>query len=124
MLEKTFKWAGVAKHATLFKGRYTVRYGNSQRWVDVLHKWYKPVDVVELKYPMTKQQAIQYLLDIDFAGDDVEIQECLLNTLAKNPKASYPNRSKQRDLFAEVDAVLAGAAQEQELDKDLEDAPY
>lgn len=117
MLEKTFKMAGIARRETKYNGRLMLHYGNSSRWLRVLHKWYKDIDVIDLPYPMTKSAAIQHLLDIGFAGTDADVQELLLNTLAKSPKASYPTK-RQKDLFAEVDAVLAGAAQ------DLEDAPY
>lgn len=116
MLEKTFTMAGIARRESKYNGRLMLHYGNSARWLRVLNKWYKDIDIVDLPYPMTKMGAIQHLLDKGFAGKDVEVQELLLNTLAKSPKASYP---KRKDPFADVDAVLAQAAEQ-----DLEDSPY
>lgn len=118
-IEKTFDFVGVARRFP--NSAFQVRWGNSERWGAVIHAFCYDVDIIACKHPMTKVEALEYLLDINFANGNKQVLECLKNTLAKRPKAIV---RVKKDPFADVDAVLAQAAVEQELDKDLEDAPY
>ena len=60
----TFTHAGVS----LYKGEVKVRFANDALRVKVLAKnGHKDIDMVELKHPMTKEEAVAYLISIDFA---------------------------------------------------------
>ena len=63
----TFTHAGVS----LYKGEIKVRFANDALRVKVLAKnGHKDIDMVELKHPMTKDEAVAYLVSIDFATRD------------------------------------------------------
>lgn len=60
----TFTHAGVSR----LKGEFKVRFANDALRVKVLAKnGHSDIDIIELKHPMTKEDAISYLLEIDFA---------------------------------------------------------
>lgn len=61
---KSFTHAGVSR----LNGEFKVRFANDALRVKVLAKnGHKDIDIVELKHPMTKEEAVQFLIDIDFA---------------------------------------------------------
>lgn len=66
-MSKSFTHAGVSK----LDGEFKVRFANDSTRVKVLIKnGHTDIDIIELKHAMTKEEAVQYLLDIDFATRD------------------------------------------------------
>lgn len=86
----TFTHAGVSR----LKGEFKVRFANDALRVKVLAKnGHSDIDIIELKHPMTKEDAISYLLEIDFATRDgvtnPEVQAALEAAReTKSPKAT------------------------------------
>ncbi len=67
MSEKTFAIAGVSR----LKGQIKARFANDMSRVKTLIKTgHSEIDLIELKQPMTKQEAVAFLLSIDFATKD------------------------------------------------------
>ena len=63
----TFSHAGVSR----LNGEMKVRFANDALRVKVLSKHgHKDIDLIELKHPMSKDEAIQFLISIDFATRD------------------------------------------------------
>lgn len=70
----TFSHAGISRR----EGELKVRYANSADRVKVLIKGgHTDIDIVELKFPMTKEEAVAYLLSIDFDNGNAEVRACL-----------------------------------------------
>ena len=82
----TFKVAGVSK----LNGVYKVRFANDMLRVKVLEKnGHKDVDLVEFIHPLTKEQAVAKLIEMDFAKGSAEIRSALDEALSKRtPKAA------------------------------------
>ena len=77
-MSKSFTHAGVSR----LNGEFKVRFANDALRVKVLAKnGHKDIDIVELKHPMTKEEAVAYLVSIDFATRDgvtnTEVQAAL-----------------------------------------------
>ena len=65
-MSKTFTHAGVSK----LNGSFKVRFANDALRTKVLIKsGHTDIDLMELPSPMTKEDAVAYLLSIDFATD-------------------------------------------------------
>lgn len=63
----TYSIAGVSR----LKGELKVRFANDMTRVKVLQKnGHSDIDLIELKEPMTKEDAIAFLISIDFATKD------------------------------------------------------
>lgn len=70
----TFTHAGVSR----LNGEFKVRFCNDALRVKVLAKnGHKDIDIVELRHPMTKEDAVAFLLEIDFANGNKEVQAAL-----------------------------------------------
>ena len=70
----TFTHAGVSR----LNGEFKVRFCNDALRVKVLAKnGHKDIDIVELRNPMTKEDAVEFLLSIDFANGNKEVQAAL-----------------------------------------------
>ena len=70
----SYTHAGVSR----LNGEFKVRFANDALRVKVLAKnGHKDIDIVELKHPMTKEDAVAYLLSIDFANGNKEVQAAL-----------------------------------------------
>jgi hypothetical protein len=70
----TFTHAGVSR----LNGDFKVRFCNDALRVKVLAKnGHKDIDIVELRNPMTKEDAVAFLLEIDFANGNKEVQAAL-----------------------------------------------
>jgi hypothetical protein len=82
----TFKVAGISK----LNGVYKVRFANDMLRVKVLEKnGHKDVDLVEFINPLTKEEAVRKLIEMDFAKGNVDIQLALGEALGKrSPKAA------------------------------------
>lgn len=69
-----FSHAGVSK----YKGEFKVRWCNDALRVKVLAKnGHKDIDIVELREPMTKDEAVKYLLSIDFDNGNKAVRAAL-----------------------------------------------
>lgn len=84
MTDKTFSIAGTSR----LKGEIKARFANDMSRVKTLVKTgHTEIDLIELKEPMTKREAVAFLLSIDFATkNDVtnqEVQEALLAEVDK-----------------------------------------
>lgn len=140
-MSKTFKVVGVSK----LDGKYKVRFANDMLRVKVLEKnGHKDVDLVELIHPMTKEDAVRKLIEMNFAKGSAEIQAALDEALdkraekpAKEPKAKAAPKAKQTPAKAKkgpsMDAIKAKAtAQKAKVSKaevakqldEMEDAPF
>jgi len=107
--EKKFKFAGVAKHMDRTKGKFKVYYTNSRARIDSYAEWgWKQIDIIELKQPMTKFEAVDFLLNCkEYVNNDVEVQECLLNTLTKQPRNKLPKQRSDKTAEVPNSAVTA-----------------
>jgi len=69
-----YSHAGVSRQ----NGDMKVRFANDALRVKVLAKnGHKDIDIVELREPMTKEAAVAYLLSIDFANGNKDVQAAL-----------------------------------------------
>lgn len=83
----TFSHAGVSR----LNGTFKVRYANSSDRVKVLIKGgHTDIDLVELKFPMTKEEAVAYLLSIDFDNGNAEVRACLEAENGKRNEVAEP----------------------------------
>jgi hypothetical protein len=70
----TYSHAGVSS----LNGEFKVRFANDGLRVKVLQKnGHKSIDIVELKNPMTKEDAVAYLLKIDFDNGNKSVRAAL-----------------------------------------------
>ncbi len=138
-----FTHAGVSK----LNGEFKVRFANDALRVKVLAKnGHSDIDIVELKTPMTKEDAIAYLVGIDFATQNgvtnAAVQAALEEAIDKRapkpakavkaPKAKVP--AKKGPSMDAIKAKVAAAKKAPVATKskaqitaelaDLEDAPY
>ena len=142
-MSKTYSYAGVSR----LEGELKVRFANESLRVKVLAKnGHRDIDLIELKHPMTKEQAVQFLVDIDFANRDgvtnEEVKAAIDAALTKRtpkpkaeraprvkgeskPKATKKTTPTMADIEAKAKAKVAvdRAAVEQQL-ADMEDAPF
>jgi len=69
-----YSHAGVSK----LNGEFKVRFANDALRVKVLAKnGHKDIDIIELKNPMTKEDAVAYLLKIDFDNGNKAVRAAL-----------------------------------------------
>jgi len=140
-----FTHAGVST----LNGVTKARFANDALRVKVLAKnGHKDIDIIELKEAMTKEDAIAYLISIDFATQDgktnANTQEALLEAVekravkpAKAPKAKAAPKAKSAKSTPSMDAIKAKVAATKAAPKptlskaaiaaqmaDMEDAPY
>ena len=98
-MSKTFSHAGVSK----LDGEFKVRFANDALRTKVLVKnGHTDIDIIELIAPMTKEDAVAYLLSIDFATKkgvtNQEVHAALLAELDKRsdaPKAASKDKPKK-----------------------------
>jgi hypothetical protein len=70
----TYSHAGVSS----LNGEFKVRFANDALRVKVLAKnGHKSIDIVELKNPMSKEDAVAYLLSIDFDNGNKAVRAAL-----------------------------------------------
>ena len=131
----TFAYAGVSK----LKGEFKVRFANDQMRVKVLAKnGHSDIDIIELKTPLTKEEAVAFLISIDFDNGNKIIRAALeaevdkrQPTAPKAPKA--PKTVAVKPTMESIKAKVAAkkppvstkskAQIEAEL-ADLDDAPF
>jgi hypothetical protein len=136
-MSKLFKVAGVSRR----NGSFKARFANDMTRVKVLAKTgSSDIDLIELKEPMTKEEAVAFLISIDFDNGNTEIRAALEQELDKRtlaPKtAKAPKAAKAKKSTPSLDAIKArGEAAKKSASKaskaaieaqmaDLEDAPF
>ncbi len=135
-MSKTFKCAGVSTRNGVIKARFA----SDMTRVKVLAKTgSKDIDMIELKEPMVKEDAVAFLLSINFDNGNKAIREALEADLSKRQPSAVKAAPKAKAVAKTVkstpakDAVKAKAvATKAKVSKaevakqlaDLEDAPY
>jgi D-serine deaminase-like pyridoxal phosphate-dependent protein len=145
-MSKSFTHAGVSK----LDGEFKVRFANDALRTKVLIKnGHTDIDIIELKHAMTKEDAVAYLMEIDFATRDGVTNEAVQAALAaeidkrsevpaKAPKAKVakaPKAAKAKPTMKAIEAKVAAkkaATPKSTVSKaevvaqlaDLEDAPF
>jgi hypothetical protein len=140
-----FSHAGVSK----LNGEFKVRFANDALRVKVLAKnGHTDIDIIELKHAMTKEDAVAYLMEIDFATRDGVTNAAVQAALAaeidkrsptekavKAPKAAKAPKAKAKPTMEGIKAKVAAkkaATPKSTVSKaeviaqlaDLEDAPF
>jgi hypothetical protein len=148
-MSKSFTHAGVSK----LDGEFKVRFANDALRTKVLIKnGHTDIDIVELKHAMTKEDAVAYLMEIDFATTNGVTNADVLAALAaeldkrsevpaKEPKVKAekapkaPKAAKAKPTMKAIEAKVAAkkaAAPKSTVSKaevlaqlaDMEDAPF
>lgn len=88
----TYTHAGVSR----LDGKIKMRFANSADRVKVLVKGgHTDIDLIELKYPMTKEQVVEYFLEINYSNGNAEIQAAIEEAKEKlNPAPKAPKEPK------------------------------
>ena len=134
-MEKTFKFAGVSTRAGVCKARFA----NDQMRVKVLAKTgSSDIDLIELKVPMTKADAIAFLLSINFDNGNATVRAALEEGLEKRtpavkavkavkakaaPKAKTKTTPTMDAIKARATAAKAKSAKVA-VTAEMEDAPF
>ena len=131
----SYSHAGVSK----LDGKFKVRFANDSLRTKVLIKnGHTDIDIVELKHPMTKAEAVAYLLSIDFDNGNKEVRaalEAAQEKRSETPKAAnkQPKKTKEAKKPAKktkatpsLDAIKAKATAKAKADAvaEMEDAPF
>jgi len=137
-MSKSFTHAGVSK----LDGEFKVRFANDSLRTKVLIKnGHTDIDIIELKTAMTKEEAVAYLLSIDFDNGNTAVRAALEAEQGKRtetPKAAKaPKTAKPKKSTPSLDAIAARAkatktppkstvskAQVEAQLAGMEDAPY
>jgi hypothetical protein len=142
-MSKSFTHAGVSKQ----DGQFKVRFANDALRTKVLIKnGHTDIDIIELKHAMTKEDAVAYLMEIDFATTNGVTNAEVLAALAaeidkrseapaKEPKAKVAKAPKAKPTMEGIKAKVAAkkaAAPKSTVSKaeviaqlaDMEDAPF
>lgn len=141
----TFTHAGVSR----LNGEMKVRFANDALRTKVLVKnGHKDIDIVELKHAMTKEEAVAYLISIEFATQNgvtnADVKAALeaeqgkrVEKPAKEPKAPKAPKAAKTKPAPTMDAIKAkvtakkaapkSTVSKAEVEKqlaDMEDAPF
>lgn len=135
----TFKYAGVST----LNGKIKARFANDQMRVKVLAKnGHKDIDIIELKHPMTKDEAVAFLLKINFDNGNKAVRAAIEAEVEKRtdaaPKAKAAPKKAPAKSKPSMDAIKAKAkaakakaapkaetvVTKAEVDAQLEDAPF
>jgi len=139
-MSNVYSHAGVSR----LNGEFKVRFCNDALRVKVLAKnGHKDIDIVELRNPMSKADAVAFLMSIDFANGNKEVQAALEAAADKRgvsapkatakPKAKAPAKKatapKAKAKTATGQATVKTAVQSEataiaKAEADLEDAPF
>jgi hypothetical protein len=96
-MSKSFTHAGVSK----LDGEFKVRFANDAMRTKVLIKnGHTDIDIIELKHAMSKEDALAYLMSIDFANGNVLVQAALEAEVTKRsdaPKAANKERKGNKE---------------------------
>jgi len=126
----SFSHAGVSK----LNGEFKVRFANDSLRVKVLAKnGHKDIDIVELKHPMTKEEAVAYLLSINFDNGNKEVRAALEAAQDKRtpkataaPKAKAKSKPTMEAIKAKVEAKAKATAKTAKVadTSEMEEAPF
>lgn len=130
-MSKSFTHAGVSK----LDGKFKVRFCNDALRQKVLIKnGHTDIDIIELKHAMTKEDAVAYLLKIDFDNGNKEVRAALEAEQGKRtetPKAAnkQPKKTKEAKKPAKAPAKKVSLesikAKAPKVDTSaMEDAPF
>jgi hypothetical protein len=121
-MSKTFKFAGVATKDGVIKARFA----NDQMRVKMLAKdGQSDIDIIELKEPMSKEDAVAFLISINFDNGNAAIRAALDAELDKRlPKEPKAKREKTVKAEPSMESIEARAADKVAADAELEDAPF
>ena len=121
-----FSHAGVSR----LNGEFKVRFANDALRVKVLAKnGHKDIDIVELKEPMNKEDAIAYLMSIDFATQNgvtnAAVEMALFEAIDKRAvkPAKAPKAVKAKPTMESIKAKAVKAVTPK-VTAEMEDAPY
>ena len=90
-MSKTFKFAGVSKR----EGSFKARFANDQMRVKVLAKTgSSDIDLIELTHPMSKLDAVAFLLKISFDNGNKLIREALEGYQEKHTETEAAPKAK------------------------------
>lgn len=107
MTNKTFTHAGVSR----LNGVIKARFANDALRVKVLAKGgHTEIDLVEFLEPMSKEDAVRKLIDMDFAKGNTEIQAALEAELDKRTEAPKAEKAPKAPKEPKVKAVKADKA--------------
>ena len=114
----TYSHAGVSS----LNGEFKVRFANDALRVKVLAKnGHKSIDIVELKTPMTKEDAVAYLLSIDFDNGNKAVRAALEAAADKRgvtaPKAKVSKPVAKATKTTKVPAVEPKMSVQEAMDK-------
>ena len=133
----TFKYAGVSK----LNGKVKARFANDQMRVKVLAKnGHSDIDIIELEYPMTKEEAVAFLLKINFDNGNKTVRAAIEAEVEKRtdapkapkakaaPKKAKPSmdaiKAKAKAVKAKAAAPATTKVTKAEVEAQLEDAPF
>ena len=131
-MSKSFTHAGVSK----LDGEFKVRFANDAMRTKVLIKnGHTDIDIIELKHAMSKEDALAYLMSIDFANGNAEVQAALEAEVTKRSDTPKAAKSAPKAKAVKAKPTLEGIrakAPKSTVSKaevvaqlaDLEDAPY
>lgn len=107
-MSKLFSHAGVSR----LHGKLKVRWANGAERVKVLVKGgHTDIDLVEIREPMTKEDAVLYLIGIDFDNGNAEVRACLEAEAVKRGVMALPAAAAAEE---EVNANEDAAASSEE----------
>lgn len=93
----SFTHAGVSK----LDGEFKVRFANDAMRTKVLIKnGHTDIDIIELKHAMTKEEAVAYLISIDFDNGNTAVRAALEAEVEKRsatPKAANKERKGNKE---------------------------
>ena len=130
-MSKTFSIAGVSRLNGVVKARFA---NDMVSRVKVLERnFHSDIDLVELKHPMNKEEAVAYLLSIDFDNGNVEVRAALESEVTKrqpkvvDPDAPKAKRGRPKKVVVEAapaeDAEPAADEAAEEVAEDAEQVP-
>jgi hypothetical protein len=131
-MSKSFTHAGVSK----LDGEFKVRFCNDALRTKVLAKnGHKDIDIIELKTPMNKADAVAFLLSINFDNGNKEVRAAIEAAQEKRteaPKAKTATKAPTKKSKPSLDAIAARAkvaskkteVTKAAVDAQLEDAPF
>ena len=135
-MSKTFSHAGVST----LDGVTKARFANDSLRIKVLAKnGHKDIDIIELKHPMTKQEAVAFLLKINFDNGNAAVRAAIEAEVekrtdapkaAKAPKAPAKKAAKSKPSMDAIKAKAKAAKAKEsvvtkaDVEAQLEDAPF
>jgi len=118
---KTYRFAGVSCSNGVTKARFT----NRDIYAAVLAKeGHTDIEIEELMDPMTRSEAAEYLLSINFAAGNTSVEAALKAEIAVaaplEPKAPKAPRAKKSTAAVVAESQAPAVVEDQA----LEEAPY